>query len=127
LENPRGNRRNTSNALNSAGTIGSANRSALAFHHHWFVNLAKRVFTNHTILAETLDVQETSVGLEADLPQGRKMIQPFVDGEVAHVVDGGLRSQAPTFLVVLLDLAALVIHVQRWNDSIGQNSGPACV
>ena len=42
------------------------------------------------IVTAVLDVQETSIGLKADLPQGRQMLQPFAQGEVTGVVDGGL-------------------------------------
>ena len=42
------------------------------------------------VVAESLDVQQTSVGGEADLPQRGQIGQPFPDPEVAGVVDGGL-------------------------------------
>ena len=35
-----------------------------------FIDTAERVFADGTVLADPLDVQETSVGLKADLPQG---------------------------------------------------------
>jgi hypothetical protein len=41
------------------------------------------------VVAEVLDVEETPVGGEADLPQGGQIIQSFPDLEVAGVVDGG--------------------------------------
>ena len=47
----------------------------------------ERVFADGTVLADPLDVQETSVGLEADPPQGGQVRQPFADAEVARVVD----------------------------------------
>ncbi len=40
-------------------------------------------------MAESLDVQETSVGFKADLPQSGQVLQPLADVEVACVVDGG--------------------------------------
>ena len=55
-----------------------------------FVHTAERVFADGAVLADPLDVQETSIGLEADLPQGREVRQPFADAEVARVVDRGL-------------------------------------
>ena len=79
MEKPRGKRRKTNKALNKACTRGSAKRKALAC-----------VFADPAIVAESLDVQETSVGLEADLPQSGEIMQPFVDLEVTRVVDGGL-------------------------------------
>jgi len=41
-------------------------------------------------MAESLDVEQTSVGGKADLPQRGQVGQPFPDPEVAGVVDGGL-------------------------------------
>jgi len=41
------------------------------------------------VVAESLDVQQASVGGKADLPQGGQIGQPFADGEVVGVVDGG--------------------------------------
>ena len=42
---------------------------SLTFDRHRLVELAKRVFADRAVVAETLDVQKTSVGFEADLPQ----------------------------------------------------------
>ena len=50
-----------------------------------------------------LDVQQTSVGLKADLPQAGRFCSRLADAEVARVVDGRLRAQGTAFLVVLLD------------------------
>src|SRR6266849_2768326 len=41
----------------------------LTVDHRRFVQLAECVFADQAIVAESLDVQKTSVGLEADLPQ----------------------------------------------------------
>jgi hypothetical protein len=43
---------------------------ALPFNFDRFIDTAERVLAEGTILADPLDVQETSVGLEADPPQG---------------------------------------------------------
>jgi len=59
---------------------------------HRFIHPLKGVFTECAIVAELLDVQKTSVGLEADLPQSGKIHQPFVDVEVTRIVDGRLRA-----------------------------------
>src|SRR5919108_735321 len=47
-------------------------------------------FADRTIVAESLDVEQTSVGLKADLPQRGEVGQPAAGGEIARVVDGGL-------------------------------------
>ena len=41
------------------------------------------------VVAESLDVEQTSVGGEADLAERGQIGQPFPDLEVAGVVDGG--------------------------------------
>ena len=46
------------------------------------------VLAESGVVAESLDVEETSVGIEANLPQGGKVSQHSADGEVAGVVDG---------------------------------------
>ena len=76
------------------------------------------------ILAQLLDVQETSIGPETNLPKGRQISKPFADPEVARLVDGGLRSQPTAFLVVLLDLGVLVVNVQRRPHPFGQDPRP---
>ena len=50
----------------------------------------ERRFTDRAVVADPLDVQETSVGLKADLPQGGEVRQPSADREVVRVVDRGL-------------------------------------
>src|SRR5947208_3479740 len=42
------------------------------------VDLRKRRFPQGTVLADLLDVQQTSVGSKADLPQLRQALQPFI-------------------------------------------------
>jgi hypothetical protein len=44
------------------------------------------------VVTESLDVQETPIGGEADLAERRQVGQSFPDLEVAGVVDGGLSS-----------------------------------
>lgn len=55
------------------------------------------------VSADSLDAKQASVGGEADLPQGGKVVQPAVDAEVTGVVDGGLAAKRPVLLEVLLD------------------------
>src|SRR5258707_12388551 len=85
---------------------------ALTVDHHRFIHPPESVFADRAVVAGALDVQQTSVGLEADLPQGGQILQPLADAEVTRVVDGGLRAQGAPFLVVLLDARPLVVHVQ---------------
>src|SRR5579863_7161245 len=74
-------------------------------------HLLKRVFANRAIMRYGLDVQKASVGLKADLPQSRQVLQQFSDAEVACVVEGGLGAQRAPFFVVLLDARVLVVDM----------------
>src|SRR5215471_2635814 len=69
-------------------------------------------------MAEAFDFEKTSVGWKADLPQFGQVTQPFADGEVARIINGGFGASpgeglAGNFLMILLDLGALVVDVQR--------------
>jgi hypothetical protein len=88
------------------------------------VDLLKSIFTQEAIMAERLDVQEASVGLKADLPQGGQVLQPFAYVEVARIVDRRLGAQRTTFFVVLLDTRMFVVHVQGGRDPFGDDPGP---
>ena len=46
-------------------------------------------FSQTRVMAEAFDFEKTSVGLKADLPQVGQVTQPFADGEVARMVEGG--------------------------------------
>ena len=53
------------------------------------------------VVAESLGVQETPVGLEADVCQGGQIMQPLADAEVAGLVEGGLGAERSSFLQVI--------------------------
>jgi hypothetical protein len=55
-------------------------------------DLLKRVFANGAVMAGLLDVQKTSIGVEADLTKFRKVMQPPADAEVVSILDRGLRT-----------------------------------
>lgn len=48
---------------------------------------AEGVFADRAVVADPLDVQKTSIGLKADLPQRGEAAQPLADLTVARVVD----------------------------------------
>src|SRR5438874_7729067 len=83
----------------------------------------ERGLAKRAIVADSLDVEETSVGLEADLPKRREVLKPLADGEVARAVDGRLGAQRAPFLEVLLDPGVLVVDVQRGDDPVGDHAG----
>src|SRR6516225_10484001 len=79
-------------------------------------------------MAEAFDFEKTSVGWKADRPQLGQVTPPFTDGEVASIINGGFGASpgeglAGNFLVVLLDLGALVVDVQRGRDPFGDHPG----
>src|SRR5918911_2172266 len=68
---------------------GAESRGALAVDLDRTVQPVQRLFSHGAVLAETLDLEQTSVGLKADLPQCGQITQPFADGEVSRVVNRG--------------------------------------
>jgi hypothetical protein len=47
---------------------------------------------NEAVVGDGLDVQETSIGLKADLPKRGQVLQSFTDSEVTGIVDGRFRA-----------------------------------
>ena len=72
-------------------------------------HLLKRIFADRAIVGNSLDVQQTPIGLKADLPQSGQIREQFADAEVPRVVDSGFGAQRAPFLVILLDPEVLVI------------------
>lgn len=60
---------------------------------HRFVELGEGVLAQAGMGGCLLDVEKTSVGGKADLPQRGEVHQPSADAEVTAVIDGGFRSQ----------------------------------
>jgi hypothetical protein len=48
---------------------------------------------NEAVVTDGLDVEETSIGLKADLPPRGEVFQPFADSEVTNIVDGGFSTE----------------------------------
>jgi hypothetical protein len=71
---------------------------------------------------DTVWVQQTSVGLEAEPPQFRLVLQQLADAEVACVVDGGFGAEGTTFLMIVLDARALVGDVPRGDHTVGNDA-----
>src|SRR5262249_38608374 len=67
--------------------------SALAFDRYGPDHLIQGVFANGAVVRDLLDIEQTSVGLKADLPQSGQVVKSFADTEVAGIVDGGFRAK----------------------------------
>ena len=96
---------------------------ALVIDHDGLADLVEGLLADVAVRADSLDVEETSVGLEADLSQRGEVMEAFADPEVAGVVDRGLGPQGLVLLVVLLDPGMFVVDVQRRRDSFGDAPG----
>ena len=98
-------------------------RSTLSTDFDGADHLFESVFADGAVVRDGLDVEQSSVGLEADSAQRGQVAQVLADTEIARVVDGGLGTQCPAFLVVLLDARTLVIDMQRGNYPLGDDAG----
>jgi hypothetical protein len=96
----------------------------LTVNNHRLIDPAERVCADRAILADSLDVQKTSVGLKANLPQSGEILESLANIEVVGVVDGGVSAERTSFLVVLLDASAFVINVQRGGYALRDDPGP---
>ena len=67
-------------------------RGALSIDHLRTVDLIESRFAELSVLGDFLHRQHAAVGGEADGPQGRQVVQASADGEIAAVVDRGLRT-----------------------------------
>src|SRR5262249_60416017 len=90
---------------------------------NWAHDLLVGSLANEAVVSDGLDVEETSIGLKADLPQRGKVLESFADPEVTGIVDGRFSAQGAVYLEVLLDTRALVVDVQGGNDTLGDDSG----
>jgi hypothetical protein len=52
--------------------------------------MGKAVLADEAIVADSLDVEQTSIGSKADLPECGKVVKPFSDVEVTAVVNRSL-------------------------------------
>src|SRR3978361_1421286 len=78
-------------------------RRALSIGHDGSLHVLERCFADEAVVADALDVEQTSVGCKADLAQFWEIFDASADVEVAGVVDGGFGSKRLSLLVILLD------------------------
>src|SRR5580698_9943164 len=97
-------------------------RGALIGLHLGFLRFLKSLVTDEAVMTKALDIKEMSVGCEANFAQGRKVEQALADVEVARIVDSRLSAKGPALLMILLDTGVLVIGVQGWRHSLGNDT-----
>ncbi len=83
----------------------------------------KVVVADPAVVAQMFDVQETSVGGKADLPQRGQIGESPTDFKVVRVVDRRFGPERLTFFVVLLDLGLFVVDVERGDHAVGEDAG----
>ena len=99
--------------------VGEAKRCrALLPDRYWLLHVLERGFADEAIVADALDVEQTSVGCKADLAQSGKVLDTSADAEVAGIVDRRFGSKRLQQLVVLLDAGLLVVDVQGRHDAV---------
>ena len=82
-------------------------RDALALDLGRVLQLLEGALADGAIGRDCLDVEQTSVGLKADLSQQREVLEALADVEVAGVVDGRLGAEAAPLLWYCLILECL--------------------
>lgn len=96
-------------------------RCALPLDDLGVVDRVERVFSDRAVVADSLDVQETSVGLEADLPECGKVLKPSAEvwpstasavNDVEQSTEGGVSVRA-----LALHLAAQSCHTPRRSEA----------
>ena len=95
-----------------AGVPEAQGRAALTIDDDGLCDVSEGDLADGGVVADLLDVEETPVGVEADLPECGQVVEPFPDGEIAGVVDGGLGAKGDSFFEVLLDAGVLVFDVE---------------
>src|SRR4051812_37104343 len=84
-------------------------------------NLMESILSDGTVVRDLLDVEQTSIGSNADLPQSGQVLQAFAEGEITRVVDSRFGAQGASFFVILLDARVLVIDMQGRCDALGND------
>src|SRR5262249_36271052 len=98
-------------------------RHALPVDHLRGAHRTERGLTDRAIVTEPFNLKQTAVGLKADLPERREIVEPLADADVAGVVDRRLGAQRAARLVVLLYARSCVVNVQRGGDPFGEHPG----
>src|SRR5712691_12912641 len=106
----------------NAGVGEAQGGSALAVDGDGSLHFLEGCLADETVVTDALDVEQTSVGCEADGAQFVEIFDASADPEVTGVVDRCFGSQCLFLLVVLLDPALLVVDVQRRGDALGDDA-----
>src|SRR3954470_5999850 len=103
--------------------VGKAQRRrALSIDYDRPLQVLERCFADEAVVADALDVKQTSVGRKANLAQFGEIFDASANFEVAGIVDGRLGSKRLSLLVILLDPGLLVIDVQGRHDAVSDDA-----
>src|SRR5215472_16923975 len=92
-------------------TLHTQGGCALLPDRYGLLQVLERGFTDEAIMADALDVEQTSVGCKAELAQFGKVYDASTDTKITRVVDGRFSSKGFPLLVVLLDAGLLVVDM----------------
>src|SRR5262245_41485050 len=96
--------------------------SAVAVNDDGPLHLMERSFADEAIVTDALDVEQTSIGREADDAELVEIFDTSADVEVASVIDGGFGSRGLAFLMLRLYPALLIVYVQRRGDALADDA-----
>jgi hypothetical protein len=68
-------------------------RCALLTNRYWSLHVLEHGFADKAVVADALDVEQTSVGCKADLAQFGKVLEASANTKVTRIIDGRFRSQ----------------------------------
>jgi hypothetical protein len=86
-----------------SGVVQSQRRGALVVDALRTVDVLELSFAERRVVAQLLDVEQTSVGPKTDLAQTREILELATDVEVVGIVDDCFGTEGSCELVVLLD------------------------
>jgi hypothetical protein len=95
---------------------------ALTLHRPGPLELLQSLFGENRILRDGLDLEYAPVGLKPNFAECWQVMETLAKVEVVGVVDGGFGTQRLACLVILLDVGAFVVEVQRRDHAVGNDA-----
>jgi hypothetical protein len=93
-----------------------------------FLELIKRLGPDVAVVGQLFDLQDASVGGEANLAQAGQILEASAHPEVVGVVDRGFGPQPCALrlaFMVLFEVGVLIVDVQGGHNALGDNARPA--